>query len=970
MIMSCEKLKHPVRYGSAVFGLMLFMAALFAPPGLYADYTADRQPRALPLCAHDKSDLAPDPAIKFGCLENGFRYVLMKNNEPKDRVSLHLDVQSGSLQEGDNEQGLAHFLEHMLFNGTAHFPPGELIKYFNSIGMELGHDANARTGFTDTVYDIMLPSGDPQTLEKALLVIQDYAQGALLLPEELDRERKVVLAEMNDRDSASYRTFESTMKFEFPEAKISRRLPIGKEKVIKTMDHALLKSFYDNHYRPDNMVLVMVGDFDISIVEQLIQKRFGAMVFRGRAQPKMDFGEIRHKGIKPFYHFEKDEGLTTVTLESLEKIYPEPDSFALQKRMLVEDVLNRIIGYRLDSLVREAGSPFTTASIRSGVLTDFVRYAEISADCDPINWEAALTVLEQVLRRAMTHGLTLDELERAKKEILSDFANDVKTASTRDSKKLAEYIIHKINMGRVIQSPFQKQEIFSPVIRDLTLKDVSDCMKNLWENDHRLVLVTGNALIQSSGKKTPEEKILSIYQKSSEQPVGPPGKKETRPFPYLKTPDHKGSVLSRVELPETGIVQIEFGNNIRLNLKKTDFKANEVTIAATFGLGRSSEPLDKPGLGMLSEALINESAFGLMDKAELERSLAGKETKFSFKTNEDCFAVNIDTVSDELKLAFQLLYAQFLDPGFGKDAFKLVKERLNQEYDGLSHSVEGVMEIHGKPFLAGGDTRFSFPRPDQFNRMTLEDIIDWVTPVLRQSPLEISVVGDFNMEDIVGIASEYVGSLPVREEKIHADAQPSPKFPMGKRLDLKADTKIPQGLVVVGYPTDDIWDIQKTRRLSILAEVFSEKLRDRIREKLGASYSPDAYNHPSRAFEGFGILYAVVQTDPSSVAEVVREIGKIAQDLCRGPISAGELENAVDPVLTRIKDQMRRNDYWLNTVLAGSKKHPEQIGWSRSIIEDYRAISREDILSMAKVYLDNTNAATIIVLPEKNEPRP
>ncbi len=971
--MLCWKIKHPVQYVSAGFWLIVLMLVqngLFASQYLSEAYAADQQQKALPLWPHEKSDLIPDPAIKFGRLENGFRYVLMNNNEPKDRVSLHLDVQSGSLQERDHEQGLAHFLEHMLFNGTAHFPPGELIKYFNSIGMELGPDANARTGFTETVYDILLPSGDPETLEKALLVVHDYAQGALLPPEELDRERMVVLAEMNDRDSASYRTFESTMKFEFPEAKISRRLPIGKEEVIKTMDRALLKSFYDAHYRPDNMVLVAVGNLDVSAAEELIKKRFSTMVFRGKGEPEMDFGEIRHKGIKPFYHFEKEEGMTTVTLESLEKVLPEPDSFALQKRMLIEDAVNRIMGYRLDALVREAGSPMTSATIRSGVFADFVRYAEISADCDPMNWETALAVLEQVLRRAVSHGFGVDELERAKKEILSDFENAVKTASTRDSKKLARNIINEVNTGRVIQSPLQKQKIFSPVIRNLTLKDLSDSMKNTWEKDHRLVLVTGNALIRSSNEMTPEEKILSIYQKSGKEAVSPPDKEKTRSFPYLKMPVHRESVLSRAELPETGIVQIEFGNNIRLNLKKTDFKANEVAMAATFGMGRSSEPLDKAGLGMLSEALINESGFGLMDKAELERSLAGKKTKISFKTEQDCFAINLNTVSDELELAFQLLYAQIMDPGFREDAFKLVMKRLNQEYDGLVHSVEGAMEIHGKSFLAGGDGRFSFPGPDRLNRLTLEDVRGWITPALIRKPLEISVVGDFDMADIVGIASVYVGSIPEREEESGAKQLPSPKFPTGKGLNLRVDTKIPQGLVVVAYPTDDIWDIQKTRRLSVLAQVFSERLRDRIREKLGASYSPGAYNHPSKAYDGFGILYAVVSTDPSSVDDVVEEIRKIAGKISRGPIGVKELGNAVDPVLTRIKDQMRRNDYWLNTVLAGSKKHPAQLGWSQTIIEDYGKITVEDVLDTAKTYLDNAKAATIIVLPEKNDPKP
>ncbi|GAI88275.1 unnamed protein product, partial [marine sediment metagenome] len=190
---------------------------------------------------HEKSDLLPDPVLIFGKLPNGFRYVLMENHRPKDRVSMHLDVQAGSMYESDNQQGLAHFLEHMLFDGSKNFKPGELVKFFQSIGMQFGPDANAHTGFNETVYDMLLPDGDRESLAKGLVVMKDFAEGAFLLPSEVDKERRVVLAEKRTRDSASYRTYVATLNFEFPHAKISKRLPIGKEEILKKADHKRLK---------------------------------------------------------------------------------------------------------------------------------------------------------------------------------------------------------------------------------------------------------------------------------------------------------------------------------------------------------------------------------------------------------------------------------------------------------------------------------------------------------------------------------------------------------------------------------------------------------------------------------------------------------------------------------------------------------------------------------------------------------
>ena len=303
---------------------------------------------------HENSDLLPDPALVFGKLPNGFRYVLMQNHKPKDRVSIHLDIQAGSLHEDDDQQGLAHFLEHMLFCGSTHFKPGELVKYLQSIGMQFGADANAHTGFYETVYDLLLPGGDRENLEKGLIVMQDYAEGALILQSEVDRERKVILSEKRSRDSVSYRTFESRIKVELPDARISKRLPIGLENVIKKADRNKLKAFYDTWYRPEKMILVMVGDFDTKLALSLIEKNFSQLSARAPAKPMPDAGKITHRGIKPFYHFEKEAGNTKISLEVLKKVEEQPDSFAFQKQMLIKNFANQIVQDSLDELVRQS----------------------------------------------------------------------------------------------------------------------------------------------------------------------------------------------------------------------------------------------------------------------------------------------------------------------------------------------------------------------------------------------------------------------------------------------------------------------------------------------------------------------------------------------------------------------------------------------------------------------------------------
>jgi zinc protease len=911
---------------------------------------------------HEKSDLHPDPALIFGKLPNGFRYVLMENQRPKDRVSMHLDVQTGSLHESDNQQGLAHFLEHMLFNGSTNFKPGELVKYFQSIGMQFGADANAHTGFNETVYDILLPQGDRKNLKKGLTVIKDYAEGALILPVEIDSERRVVLAEKRTRDSAEYRTYVASLNFEFPHAKISKRLPIGKEKILKKADHKRLKAFYDTWYRPEKMILVMVGDFDTQSAISLIKENFSSLSPRAPPMPEPDFGKINYLGIKPFYHLEKEAGNTTTSIEVVEKVSKKPDSFAFQKEKLIENIANRIVQNRLDDRVRKAGTPFTSVSIASGYFLNQIKYAEIKAECSPENWKRSFSLIEQILRKALKFGFTQSELERVKKDYLSGFDNAVKKASTRNSRHLARKIIWSLNENRVFLSPKQEKELFTPLINTLTLQNVHDAFKEIWAPEHRLLLVTGNAELTGTDKD-PLSDILGAYYKSKKVQVSRPEEKKAVAFPYLQEPREKGLIILTKKIPDLGIVQVDFKNGVRLNLKKTDFKANQVLINLAFGSGRTSEPLEKPGLAPLSAKVIRESGLGALDKDGLERAMAGKNTDVSFDVAQDHFYFKGETVTQEVPLLFQLLYAHLVDPGFREEAYTLSMERFRQKYLELSGSINGAMILSGNRFFAGGDSRFGLPPYEEFRQLTLEHVQFWIEASLKAKPMEVSVVGDFDMDSVIKLAAKYFGTLSLHTEIYKSSESRLPEFPVGQFRKISVVTKFPKGMVIVAYPTEDLWNISRTRRLSVLAEILSDRLREQIREKLGSAYSTFAFNRPSRAYPEYGVFQAGLYINPEEANMLVNKVKKIVSGLAADGPTQDELRRALFPTLTSIKEMMRKNSYWLNTVLTGSKKHPQQLEWSRTIMKDYASITKEEVSNIAKKYLDNGKAATIIVKP-------
>jgi zinc protease len=913
--------------------------------------------------SHENSDLLPDPGAVFGHLKNGFRYVLMVNHKPKGRVSMHLNVKAGSLHESDAQQGLAHFLEHMLFNGSTHFKPGELVKYFQSIGMQFGPDANAHTGYNKTVYDILLPDSSRESLQQGLIVMKDYAGGALLLQTEIDRERRVVLAEKRTRDSASYRTYVSTMKFEFPDALISSRLPIGIEEVLKNADRREFKDYYDVWYRPEKMILVMVGDFNADLAKTLIEENFSSLSPRAPPGTEPELGAIHHEGMKSFYHFEKETGHTEVSIEAVEKVSREQDSHAFRSRRLKAQVADRIVQNRLDALVRKPGTPFTSAAIGSGIFLHEVEFADITAESSPENWKKSLELVEQTLRQALQFGFTATELERVQRDYLSELDRAVKNASTRDSRHLARRIMGSVNADRVFMSPAQEKEMLVPLINSLTLKSVHEAFKATWSPGHRLILVTGNADLNGK-EKEPEHQILAAYTSSNKVKVIPPLESDLVRFPYLPEPEKEGRIVQRTTIPDLDIVQVDFDNGVRLNLKKTDFEANEVWVKLSFGSGRSAEPADLAGLSVLSTKVVNESGLGTINKEEIKRALAGKSTTVSFNIGDGRFYFNGKTVSEEMLLLFQLLYSHLTDPGFREDAFALSMERFAQDYQKLESSIDGAMLLAGKRFLAGGDSRFGLPDYDKFRQLTLDQVRSWFQTSLRTEDIEVSVVGDFDVEPVVKIASKYIGSLPRSRSASIENKLKSPQFPVNKSLLIPVETKIPKGIVVVAYPSEDLWDIKRTRRFSILAEIVSDRLREEVREKLGAAYSAFAFNRPSRAYPGYGVFQIMIYVDPAEVDLVVTAVKELISDLAENGAHQDELTRAIAPTLTSIKDMKRKNNYWLNTVLNDSEQHPQQLEWSRTIMTDYASITKEEVSAIARQYLDNRKATIIIAKPK------
>ncbi len=918
-----------------------------------------------------KTDLKEDPALVHGILENGFRYYLYKNSTPENRVSMHLDVLAGSYHENKDQSGLAHFLEHMLFNGSAHFKPGELVEYFQSIGMAFGADANAHTGFFETVYDLSLPRGDKKSIKDGLLVIDDYARGALLLPSEIKKERGIILAEKRDRDSVSYRTFKESMKFELSGSRIIERYPIGLEDTIKNASQALLKDFYDTWYRPDNMILIIAGDFDLALTAELIKERFKDLKPRGKKRVVPSNTWDKHTGIKVFYHHEVESSSTNITIETISRVEFKQQTFDSLKERIKNNIANSILDNRLSRLLAKKNPPFSDIGVSSGVYLRNIAYSSIYAETTPDNWRETLSTLDISLRSALEFGFTEKELKRAKAEYINELEDQVKKSSTRKSNIIAAGIIYHLNNKKVFQSPETRLTIVKPFIQALKLEDINKSFIKSWHKGHRLILVTGNGKI-ADNRKDAEDIILACYTRSLKSKAPRYKDSSDVKFPYLPVPaafnvsdeinKSHGLIKSKKHIPQLGITTIDFKNMLRLNLKKTQFKKGEFIFNAAVKGGRVTEPEAKPGLSIIAEELLNESGFGRVNKEELREILAGTSVDIGFSVEGDSFNFHGQGEPSELKLVFQLIHTYLNDPGFREESLDLVKKRYEQDFNSFLRTPSGLMYIKGNKFLAGGDHRFGYPKVELIKNITCQDVREWLMPFFKKAGLEISIVGDFNLKEAEELTLQYFGALPSRDSAgLNLKKENILRFPKGETLTLKMDTKVKKSEIRLAFLTDDFWDIPQTRAMNLLSSIFSERFRKIIREEMGLAYSTYVYNNPSAIYRDYGVLNAVVLADPEKTDIVLDKMKEITRLLSDKGVTEKELELVRKPLLNYIRDMQQTNSYWLNSVLSGSLDHPEKFEWAGNIFDDYSSVSFKTISFLAKKFLDLGISAEIII---------
>ncbi len=909
---------------------------------------------------HETSDLPVDSTVKWGRLDNGIRYAIMPNHEPKGRASLRFVVRAGSLNETDEQRGLAHFLEHMAFNGSTHYAPGTLVEFFQRLGMSFGGDTNAFTSFDRTVYMLELPDTHAETVDKALTLFADYAGGLLLLEDEINKERGIILSEKRARDSIEFRQFIGEFEFLLPDARFIQRIPIGSEEVIAKAPRERFVNFYNTWYRPDLISIVAVGDFDPAAIEAVLKEKLAALAPRAPAALQPSLGQVSAvNGVVAKLLSEPEAGAVQVSIQSITPYSYEPDNAANRLKYLPRQLALRMLNRRLSILSKQEGAPFLSGQVGATEQFDFFRNASVELTCKPEQWRAALGVGEQELRRALEFGFQAPELKEAVAATRNALEQAVRTAPTRRSEGLSMQLVDSLVDQNVFTHPKAELELFVPALDKITVDDCLAALRTTFDaKTGRRLWVTGNLTLDQA-----ETQIVAAYEASRAIAVKPPAKIEELSFAYTSF-GAPGVVKHEQKVDDLGATLIEFANGVRLNLKSTDFEAGRIRVSVRIGGGRLTEPADKPGLAFLSSNTFLLGGLGKHGIDDLQRILAGKTVGQSFTIGGDAFVFNASTNKNDLALQLQLLAAYLTDAGFRPEAMRQYAKGVEVFYTRLGNTVEGPLQTDVPRILANGDKRFGVPPKEAAMARTLAESKAWLTSQFARGAIEIAIVGEFDAKAATDAVAATFGALPPREAKPAYDAERKAAFGKPAAQQFFVVTEIPKGIVQIFWPATDGREAHLSRRLGMLASVLNDRLRVKIREEMGDTYSPDAGANLSDTYKGYGHIIAQATVAPDKARAVADAMKAAAASLFEKGVTEEELVRAKQPILTNVRQSLRTNPYWLGNVLASAQETPERLAWARDRLADTESITAAALTKLAHLYLDPKNSSEFIPLPE------
>jgi zinc protease len=921
---------------------------------------------ATPLAAQELSDAIPiSSQITKGKLANGMTYYIRKNSKPEQRVELRLAIKAGSILEDDNQQGLAHFTEHMAFNGSKHFKKNDLVSYLQSIGVEFGADLNAYTSFDETVYILPIPTDKPENLEKGFLVLEDWASGVLFDKKEIESERGVVLEEERRGKGADERMNKVALPHILQGSRYADRLPIGKTEILKTFNAETIKRFYSDWYRPELMAVVVVGDIDPSVAEALIRKHFEKLKNPSKARLR-EYASVPPRTLSEGLVVTDDEA-TNHILQIFYSTKPSKASATVgdYRADIIESLAGQLLNLRMQELTQKANPPFLFGG---GGESEFVHGYESYFAIAAVGKAGVVPAIEALIvenERARKFGFTAAELDRAKKSFFRRMEQQYNEREKTESADHADEYLRNFLNDEPIPGIENEFAYYKKFLEGITLEEVNQyAIRTIpASTEKKLVLLQGPT--KAEFPMPTNEELLAAVTKAEQLPVSP-FEEKVLATALMTTIPAAGKIASEKNVPEVGVVQLTLENGITVWLKKTDFKNDQVLFSG-FRYGGNSLYGDADAQNaQYAASIVSQMGVGEFPPTDLRKILSGKAVSVSPRLTSLTEGISGQSGSADIETLMQLTHLYFTAPRKDPELFTSFQSRQQGMIQNMLSDPRTVFQDSVSRMLYGDHPRGPrFPRAKDFENLSLDRLLEiYKERFGNASGWSFFLIGSFEIEQVKPMIATYLGSLPATKSKTTGfkDLGVRPVKGVVKKEIRKG--KEEQSLISIAFTGEVPFVPEEQLKLQALLDLIEIKMTETLREKMSGVYSSQIGGGLNKNPYSNYSINLNIPCGPENVDKLIEatfaEIQKIKD---AGP-AADDLKKVKEAIAKKHQESLKENSYWLNALQRSVEfgTNPANLLTVEKRIND---VTAKELQDRAKKYFQMNNYFQAVLYPEK-----
>lgn len=907
-----------------------------------------------------------DPQVRKGVLPNGLTYYIRHNETPKGQADFYIAQKVGSILENDEQRGLAHFLEHMCFNGTENFPGNELVAWLETKGVKFGQNLNAYTSIDETVYNISnVPTASIAVQDSCLLILHDWADGLLLLPEEIDKERGVIHEEWRSRNVGQQRLMEQMAPAMYPGSKYGYRLPIGTMEVVDNFPPQALRDYYEAWYRPDQQGIVVVGDIDVDRIENKIKEIFSPIKMPENAPERVYEAVPDTEGTIIVVGTDSEMPNSRASIYFKNDVLPREyrNTMAYWMQDYVCDMISAMLNNRLDEISSTPDSPFAGAGAFYGnyFLSDTKDALTLVAIGKGDDILPSMASVYRELLRAERGGFTISEYDRARSEYLSRLEKAYNNREKAENESYVNSYVRSFIDGTPATGIEMKYQTLSMLLPQLPVDIINQTLKELVKDDNRVVTVM---LPEKDGIKVPTEDAIRQMMAAVDAEDIPAFVDEVKDEPLIANLPAPGKVVATQELPQWGATEWTLSNGAKVVVKKTDFKADEILLDAQALGGTSVYPDSYANtLIFLPQGALGQYGLGTYTYKDVQKYLQGKQCQVSFQFDDYCRDISGSTTPKDLKTMMELLYSHFTQFNMSADEFQASQNMIA----GFLHNQETNPQ-----YIFSRDLRKALYNTPRKSALTVEAVenasLDEINKIVKDMTANAAdytffFVGNVDMDELKTLCEQYIATLP-------GDAATASKAPVvDGSLGVKKGEKVttftapmqtPQTFAAV-VEFAEIPYTAKDRALSDIAgQVLTERLLKKVREDMGAVYSIWASGVMSRQNVPNTILQSVFPVKPEMKEQVLDIIASEFKNM-ESDVTAQELAKAVEFKVKEATEAKEKNDAWLGTMAGTALNGVDVFNGNVELLQSLTPVDVQDFMKRMNA---NGTYRVVILDPE------